>query len=154
MDFTGARLADVLVENLRAAQVRAHEGRWQTVTFAGGRIGSLDLRRAELAGVVFRRLRMDYVSLPSARLTDVIFEDCEIGALDLPGAQLVRVQFLGCTAEEVDTCGLRATDLDLRGLEALSFTDPRGLSGATLAPRQADTHAAAFARALGIRLQH
>lgn len=67
-------------------------------------------------------------------------------------ATLTRVRFVDCRADEVDTRGLRATDLDLRGLEALAYTDPRGLSGATLAARQADVHAAGFAHALGIRV--
>lgn len=55
-------------------------------------------------------------------------------------------------ADEVDTRGLRATDLDLRGLEALAYTDPRGLAGATLEARQAEVHAVALAHALGIRV--
>ncbi|MBN9214581.1 MAG: hypothetical protein ABS62_06420 [Microbacterium sp. SCN 70-200] len=91
--------------------------------------------------------------IPSARLNDVLFDDCEIGTLDLPEAQLSRVQFLHSRADEVDTRGLHAADLDLRGLEALSFTDPRGLAGGTLSPHQAQFHSAAFARTLGIHVE-
>lgn len=152
VDLTGTRLSDVLVENLRAAAIHAPDSRWQTVTFTGGRIGSLGLRRGELSSVAFRGLRIDYLSLPSARLTDVLFEDCQIGALDAPEAQLTRVGFVDCRADEVDSRGLRCADVDLRGLETLAYSDPRGLGGATMTPPQAERHAVAFAHALGIRI--
>ena len=77
---------------------------------------------------------------------------CEIGTLDVPEARLTRVRFDDARADEVDTRGLRSTDVDLTGLEALSFTDPRGLAGAWLSPRQSELHAASFAHALGIRI--
>ena len=40
----------------------------------------------------------------------------------------------------------------LRGLEALSYTEPAALRGATMSEAQLLTHAASFARALGIRV--
>lgn len=49
--------------------------------------------------------------------------------------------------------GLRLKDLDLRGLDVLSFTDVRGLAGATILERQAELHAVAFAQSLGIITQ-
>jgi hypothetical protein len=41
--------------------------------------------------------------------------------------------------------------VDLRGLEALAFTDVRALTGAWLQPRQAELHAPR-SRRLGIRI--
>lgn len=102
--------------------------------------------------MTLRGLRIDYLSLPSAEITDVLFADCVIGTLDLPDARLTRVRFERCRADEVDTRGLRSVDLDLRGLDALSFTDPRGLADAWLTAAQAEAHADALAHALGIRL--
>jgi uncharacterized protein YjbI with pentapeptide repeats len=151
-DLTGATLADVAVTDLRAVEVGARDGSWRGVEIVGGRIGSLDALRGGWDAVTLRGLRIDYLSLPSAEVTDVLFVDCEIGTLDVPDARLTRVRFERCRADEVDTRGLRAADLDLRGLETLSFTDAKALTGAWLAPRQAELHAVAFAAALGIRV--
>lgn len=153
LDLGGATLADVRVADVRATELRARDGRWRNVLVAGGRVGTLDLSRADLDGVELRGLRIDYLSLAVASVVDVRLVDCVIGVVDLPEARVERVAFDGCRADEVDTRGLRATDLDLRGLEALSFTDPAGLRGATMTELQAEQHAAAFAVALGIRLR-
>lgn len=152
LDLTGATLSDVAVSDLRAVELTARDGTWRGVEMVGGRIGTLDGLRASWDGVTLRGLRMDYLSLPSAELTDVVIADCEIGTLDLPEARLTRVRFDATRIDEVDTRGLRATDLDLRGLEALSFTDPKALAGAWLDARQAEQHAVVLARALGIRI--
>ncbi|HYP73946.1 MAG TPA: hypothetical protein VEP72_07615 [Microbacterium sp.] len=152
LDLAGASLSDVAIDQLKAVELIARDGSWRGVEIVGGRISTFDGLRAEWDSVVLRGIRIDYLSLPSAVLGDVLIAECEIGTLDVPDARLTRVRFENSRADEVDTRGLRAVDLDLRGLEALSFTDPRGLSGATLAPRQAELHAPAFAAALGIRL--
>jgi uncharacterized protein YjbI with pentapeptide repeats len=123
-DATGTTFTDVVVDGLRAA--------WDGVTLRGIRVG--------------------YLSLPSAELADVRFVDCEIGTLDLPDATLTRVTFDSCRVDEVDTRGLTGTDLDLRGLDALAFTDPRALRGSTLSTRQVEQHAAAFAAAHGVHI--
>lgn len=152
LDLTGATLSDVAATDLRAAELVAREGTWRNVEIAGGRIGTLDGLRVRWDSVTLRDLRIDYLSLPSAELTDVLIVGCDIGTLDVPEARLTRVRFEGSHVDEVDTRGLRSTDLDLRGLEALSFTDARSLSGTWLSERQTELHAAAFAAALGIRV--
>ncbi|MFT3875827.1 MAG: hypothetical protein QM708_05315 [Propioniciclava sp.] len=152
IDLCGATLTDVRLSGVRATTLAARDGRWRNVLFTGGRIGTLDLLRAELDGVELRGLRIDYVSLASASVDDVRFVDCVIGAIDLPDARAERVAFEDCRADEVDTRGLRATEVDLRGLDALSFADPAGLRGATMTELQAAQHAASFAAALGVRL--
>ena len=63
-----------------------------------------------------------------------VVADCVIGALDLPQATLTRVRFEDSRADEVDTRGLRAEHLDLRGLEAVSYTDPPACAGDALLP--------------------
>lgn len=152
LDLTGATLADTRWTEPRIGALLARDGRWRNVEISGGRIGTADFLRAELDGVVLRDLRIDYLGLPAARIGHVRFVGCRFGTLDLPEAQMHRVVFEDCRADEVDTRGLRAAHLDLRGLEALSFTDPASLRAATLSPRQAETHGPAFATALGIRL--
>ena len=149
-DLTLARLSDVDVTGLRAAEVVATRGTWRTVRVVGGRVGALELGRAELTSVELRGMRIDYLTLAGATASDVRVVDCVIGTLDLPGATLSRVRFEDCRADEVDTRDLRAEHLDLRGLEAVAYTAPAGLRGATLAPRQVELLASDLATALGI----
>lgn len=150
LDLTGATLVDVAVDGIGAVECLARESRWRNVVVDGGRVGTLDALRAEWGGVTLRGLRIDYLGLASAELSDVLIADCVIGTLDLPEATLSRVRFEGSRADEVDTRGMRAKDLDLRGLDVASFTDVRALAGATIEAAQAEFHAAALARALGI----
>jgi len=152
MDLTGATLTDVVVADLRATELVARTGRWRTVRMTGGRVGTLDLSSAELEVVELRGLRIDYLSLAQAKARDVLVADCQITTIDLPGATLTRVRFDDCRADEVDTRGLRAAHLDLRGLDALGFTDPGALRSATMTALQVEQHAAAFAAALGIHV--
>lgn len=152
-DLTGSTLVDVAIDDLGAIEVAARDSRWRNVVVSGGRVGTLDGTRGEWEGVTLRGLRIDYLSLSSAEVSDVLIVDCTIGSLDMPEASLTRVCFENSRADELDTRGLRVKDLDLRGLEVLSFTDVRGLAGATLLERQAELHAVAFAEALGIGTQ-
>lgn len=150
LDLTGATLVDVEIEDLRATTVVARSGRWRSVRIVGGRIGTLDLSGAEVETVELRGVRIDYLTLAQARVSDLLLIDCVLGTVDVPHARLERAGFEKCRADEVDTRELRARDLDLRGLEALSFTDPTGLRGATLSSRQAEALSTSFASALGI----
>tara|TARA_B100000378_G_C18057334_1_gene414793 strand:- start:6880 stop:7539 length:660 start_codon:yes stop_codon:yes gene_type:complete len=150
LDLTGSTLVDVAIDDLAAIEVAARDGRWRNVVVSGGRVGTLDAVRADWDGVTLRGLRIDFLSLPSAEISDVLIVDCTIGTLDVPEASLTRVRFENSRADELDTRGLRAKDLDLRGLDVVAFTDVRGLAGATIHERQAELHAVAFAQALGI----
>ncbi|MET0736214.1 MAG: pentapeptide repeat-containing protein [Microbacterium sp.] len=151
--LTGAVLVDVELDALRATTVSARGARLKRVRFAGGRIGTLDLADAELDEVELRGVRIDYLSLAAARVDDVLFADCVITTLDLPQARCDRVAFEGTSIDEVDTRGMHAEDVDLRGLEAVSYTDAASLRGATLSPRQIEQLAPAFAATLGIKIR-
>lgn len=150
LDLTGATLVDVEIQDLRATTLAAVSGTWRSVRITGGRIGTLDLSRAQLDAVEIRGARIDYLSLGQATAADILISDCVLGTLDAPAARLDRVRFEACRADDVDTRELRATDLDLRGLEALGYTDLRALRGATLAPHQVAALAESFAAALGV----
>lgn len=153
LDLTGATLADVAISSLRVTELLARDGRWRNIAVDGGRIGTLDLSGAELDSVELRGVRIDYLSLRGATVRDVLIADCVIGTLDLPLATLSRVRFEDSRADEVDSDGLRAEHVDLRGLEALSYGRPDSLRGVTLSHRQVELAAADFARALGIDVQ-
>jgi len=153
LDLTGATLVDVAVEELRATTVAGVSSTWRSVVIRGGRIGTLDLSRAQVDAVEVRGARIDYLSLGQAVVADLLIADCVLGALDLPGATLERVRFEACRADDVDTREMRATDLDLRGLEALAYTDLRTLRGATLTPHQVAGLAEPFAAALGVDIR-
>jgi hypothetical protein len=63
------------------------------------------------------------------------------------------VRFDDTRTDELDVRGLRAEDVDLRGLEMLSLTDAAALRGTTLSAGQVERLAPALASALGIRVQ-
>lgn len=149
-DLTLARLADVEFDAPRATELVASRGSWRNVRITGGRIGALDLGRADLHSVELRGVRIDYLALGEADVSDLLVADCTIGTLDLPAATLVRVRFEGCRADEVDTRDLRASHVDLRGLDAVTYTSPAGLRGTTLGLRQVELLAGDFAAAFGV----
>ncbi|WP_405372779.1 MULTISPECIES: hypothetical protein [unclassified Microbacterium] len=150
LDLTGAVLSDVLVDQPALAEWRAGQGTWRTVVVRGGRIGTLDASRGRWDGVILDGVRIDYLSWAAADVHDAQITGCRIGTLDAPGGRLDRVRFTDSSVDEFDTRELQAQNLDLRGLDALAFTDVRALRGATLGAAQVAAHAASFAVALGI----
>ncbi|WP_404433112.1 pentapeptide repeat-containing protein [Microbacterium lacus] len=150
LDLTGAVLTDVGITALRATEVKARNSRWRDILVSGGRIGTLDLTGADLTGVELRGIRIDYLALGSAKVSDLLMAECTIGSLDVPLATLSRVRFESTRVDEVDSRGVRAEHVDLRGLEALAFTDLSSLRGVTLSARQVELLATSFAAALGI----
>lgn len=152
LDLTGATVVDVDVRDLRATALTARSARLRRVRITGGRIGTLDLADADVDELELRGVRIAYLSLAASRVSDLLVADCTIGALDLPQASVSRVSFVDSRADDVDTRGVQAKDLDLRGLEALSFLDPASLRGAVLSARQVQELAPALAAALGIRI--
>ncbi|GAA1990251.1 pentapeptide repeat-containing protein [Microbacterium pumilum] len=153
LDLTGATLVDVDISGLRATAVVGRDARLRRVRISGGRIGTLDLAAADVDEVELRGIRIDYLSLAAARVQDLLISGCTIGTLDIPRARLVRVAFHDSKSDEVDTRGLQAEHVDLRGLDALSYLDLAALRGTTLSPSQVETLAPAFASALGIRVE-
>lgn len=146
----GATLVDVEITDIRAVSLVARDATIRRLRIAGGRIGTLDLADAGVAELELRDVRVDYLSFAGAKLEDVLIVDSTIRAIDLPQARLTRVAFEGCRADEVDPRGMRAADLDLRGLDALSYLDVLALRGATLTEDQVRMLAPAFAAAAGI----
>lgn len=146
----GTTLVDVDIDDIRAVEVIARDASLRRVRIHGGRIATLDLADARVAELELRGLRIDYLRLAAAELEDVLIADCTIGTIDLPRARATRVAFDGSRADEVDPREMRATDLDLRGLDAVSYLDPLALRGATLTEEQVRVLAPAFAVAAGI----
>lgn len=75
---------------------------------------------------------------------------CAVRTIDIPQSELTRVRFQATRSDEVDPRGLRATDLDLRGLDALSYLDVQSLRGATLSSLQVQQLAPVMAAGIGI----
>lgn len=152
VDLRGATLFDVALTDIRIADLQARALTGRRIRIAGGRIGTLDLTDARLTEIELRDVRIDYLTLAGARVDHLQITDCTITTLDMPQAVLSRVAFDNTRADEVDPRGMRATDLDLRGLDALSYLDVTALRGATLDSRQAQLLAPALAAASGIRV--
>ncbi|MFJ3959171.1 pentapeptide repeat-containing protein [Arthrobacter sp. NPDC090010] len=150
LDLSGATLADVDIEDLRATELVLRNAGVRRVRLVGGRIGTLDLSGADVDSLELRDVRIDYLGLSGSKAQDVKVIDCQLRTVDVPLATLKRVAFQGCRAEEVDSRDLSATDVDLRGLDAQTFTAVNGLRGATLAESQVRELAVQMALQSGI----
>ncbi|MGB4136526.1 MAG: pentapeptide repeat-containing protein [Microbacterium sp.] len=153
IDLTGAMLIDVRFTDLRTPVLTMRDASVRRLSIDGGRIGALDLSSARIAELEIRGARIDYLSLGAARGEDILVVGSTLRALDLPHATLSRLRFDDCQADEVDSRGLSAKDVDLRGLHAVAYLDVLSLRGTTLSPHQVEQLAPAFAAAAGIDVQ-
>ncbi|MFB7842104.1 pentapeptide repeat-containing protein [Microbacterium sp. NPDC056052] len=153
VDLAGATLLDVEIVDARTPVLSLKNATIRRLRIAGGRIGTLDLSGAHVAELIVEHARIDYLSLAAARVQDSLLADCTLATVDVPAATVTRVRFERSSADEVDTRGLKADALDLRGLDALAFLDVTSLRGVTLSPRQVELLAPVFARAAGIDVQ-
>lgn len=152
LDMTGATILDVDIQGIRAASVSMRNAGIRRLRITGGRIGTLDLSGTRIDELELREVRIDYLTLGAAKGTDILVVDSTIKALDMPQAELRRVSFEHSRSEEVDTRGMRATDVDLRGLDTASFMDTNSLRGITLTAFQIQQLAPVIAAGLGIRI--
>jgi len=153
IDLTGATLLDVDATDLRVASVALRNAGIRRLRITGGRIGTLDLSGTRIDEFELRDARVDYLSLGGAKGTDILITGCTIRTLDLPQAELTRVRFDDCRSDEVDPRGLQAKDVDLRGLDAVAFTDATSLRGTTLTTFQVQQLAPVIAAGLGIQIR-
>ena len=109
--------------------------------------------QASVAELELREVRIDYLNLGAAKVTDLEVIGCTIRTIDLPQAELTRVRFADTSSDEIDTRGMRAKDLDLRGLDALSYLDANSLRGATLTSFQVQQLAPVIAAGIGIQVK-
>jgi len=152
VDLTGATLIDVAVAGARIASLRMRDANVRRVRIDGGRLGTLDLSGARIDELELRGVRIDYLNLGGAKGTDVEIAECGIRTLDMPQAELTRVRFSETRSDEVDPRGLRATHVDLRGLDAGAFLDAHSLRGTTLSSFQVQQLAPVLAASIGIRV--
>lgn len=152
IDLTGATVLDVDITGIRAASVKLRGAGIRRLRVTEGRIGTLDLSTARVSELELRDLHIDYLNVGAARIDDVDVIGCRIRTLDMPQAELTRVRFTDSASEEVDPRGMRATDVDLRGLDALAFLDANSLRGTTLTSFQVQQLAPVFAAGLGIHV--
>lgn len=150
LDLTGTTLLDVTLSDLRAPVVSLRAATIRRLRIDGGRIGTLDLSEARVHELEIHGARIDYLTLGGAKAEDVLVVDAQLRTLDVPQAVLSRVRFDDSRVDEVDTRGLTAKDVDLRGLDALAFLDVSSLKGTTLGTRQVEMLATVFAKAAGI----
>ena len=153
VDLTGATVLDVEMSAVRIASLRLRDAGVRRLRITGGRIGTLDLSEAHVSELELRDVRVDYLNLGAATVTDAEIADCTIRTIDMPQAELTRVRFTGTTSDEVDPRGMRAKDVDLRGLDALAFLDANSLRGATLTSFQVQQLAPVIAASLGIQIK-
>ncbi|MDP3949637.1 pentapeptide repeat-containing protein [Microbacterium sp.] len=153
VDLTGATVLDVAAKDLRIASMSLRNAGIRRLRITGGRIGTLDLSGSRLDELEIRDVRIDYLTFGGAKGSDILIADSTIRTLDLPQAEITRMAFVACRSDEVDPRGLRAKDVDLRGLDAEMFTDANGLRGTTLTTFQIQKLAPAIAAGLGIQIK-
>lgn len=153
VDLTGGTILDVELTDARIASLRLRGAGVRRLRIVGGRIGTLDLSTARISELELTGVRIDYLNLAAARAADIEVSDCRIRTLDIPQAELTRVRFARTTCDEVDPRGMRATDVDLRGLDAVSFLDANSLRGTTLSEFQVQQLAPVIAAGLGIQIK-
>ncbi len=150
VSIIGGTLLDVSADGVRIASLNLRDAGIRRLRITGGRIGTLDLSGARVDELELRDLRIDYLNLGGAKASDIVVIDSTIRTLDMPQAELSRVRFDNCRSDEVDPRGLRARDVDLRGLDAQAFIDTNGLRGTTLSIFQVQQLAATLAAGVGI----
>lgn len=152
VDMRWSTMFDVELADIRVAALQARALNGRRIRIVGGRIGTLDLTDARLSEIELRDVRIDYLNLGAARVDHLQVTGCSITTLDVPQAVLSRVAFENTRSDEVDPRDMHATDVDLRGLDALSYIDVTSLRGATLDGHQVQMLAPALAAAAGIRV--
>lgn len=153
VDLTGATLIDVDMPDVRIASLRMRDAGIRRVRISGGRIGTLDLSSARIDEVELRDVRIDYLNLGASKAADVEITACSIRTIDMPQAELTRVRFVDTRSDEVDSRGMRATHVDLRGLDASAFLDTNSLRGTTLTSFQVQQLAPVLAAGIGIQVR-
>ncbi|MFK3678874.1 pentapeptide repeat-containing protein [Microbacterium sp. NPDC090218] len=153
VDLTGATVIDVDMSGVRIASLRMRDAGVRRLRISGGRIGTFDLSEARISELELRDVRIDYLNLGAAKVTDLEISGCTIRTIDMPQAELTRVRFTATSSDEVDPRGMRAKDLDLRGLDALAYLDANSLRGATLTSFQVQQLAPMIAAGLGIQIK-
>lgn len=153
VDLTGATVIDIDMSGARIASLRLRDAGVRRMRISGGRIGTLDLSEARISELDLRDVRIDYLNLGASKVTDLEVSECTIRTIDMPRAELTRVRFTSTSTEEVDSRGMRAKDLDLRGLDAVAFLDANSLRGATLTSFQVQQLAPVIAAGIGIQIK-
>ncbi|MCE0507573.1 pentapeptide repeat-containing protein [Microbacterium aurugineum] len=153
VDLTGATVIDVDMSGARIASLRLRDAGVRRMRISGGRIGTLDLSEARISELDLRDVRIDYLNLGASKVTDLEVSECTIRTIDMPQAELTRVRFTSTSTDEVDSRGMRAKDLDLRGLDAVAFLDANSLRGATLTSFQVQQLAPVIAAGIGIQIK-
>lgn len=153
VDLQGSTVIDVEISGARIASLRLRDASIRRLRIVGGRIGTLDLSGTRIDELLIDDVRIDYLNLGGARAVDLEISNCGIRTLDMPQADLTRVRFSESRSDEVDPRGLRAKDVDLRGLDTLAFLDANSLRGTTLSGFQVQQLAPLFAAGLGIQVK-
>lgn len=132
-----ARLLDVELAHVDAANARWLEASWRRVAVRAGRWTGFDGSDGRYEDVRFSDCRMDYALLQRARFRRVRFERCDLTSAELAGADLRGVALRDCTLTHANVAGARLVGCDLRGsrLDGL-VAGPGDLRGAIVSVGQ------------------
>lgn len=152
LDLRGARLREVLLEQVSAPVVRAARSDWRDVRVTG-RLGSVEAYEAPWRSVHLVGCKIDYLNLRGADVADVSFTDCVVDELDLLDATARRVAFSGTRVGRLDVQRSRLHDVDLRGATLSAVDGVIELRGTTVSEAQLLLLAPLLAEGLGLSVE-
>ena len=147
-----ARIAECLLDELRATSVDAADSIWRDTLVTVRRVGALLAIGASWSSVRVRGGRIDLLDLSGAKLRGVALEGCAVGELDLGTAEARDISFEGCEIELLDVTGARLVAADFTGATIGGVRGVDGLRGATITPAQLVDLAPQMAAHLGLKV--
>ena len=151
--LSGARLLDVILDDVDAANGDWSRAALTRVRLTGCRLTGLDLHESRLRSVVFSRCVLDYANLTGIDAEQVVFDDCSLVGVDLVGARLRALRMSSCQLHDADLTGGRFDGVDLRGTTIGVIKGIAGLRGAVIDSTQLAGLAGQLAAAAGIAVE-
>ena len=150
--LTGTRLRECRLDRCAATSLRTDRADWREVEVTDGRFGALEAYDSELRIVTFAGCRLGYVNLRGSRVTDLTLDGCHVDDLDLGGSEVTRMTMVDCTVSRLLLGGSELRDVDLRGLDMARLDELVGdrFDGITVGPEQLVALAPVLASRLGI----
>jgi uncharacterized protein YjbI with pentapeptide repeats len=131
-----ARLAECLLDDVRAVDLDTADGAWRDTLVTGARFGAVRAAGATWDDVRLRDSRANLLDLRGAHLANVTLEGCVIDELDLGGAEAANLRLEGCDIGRLVTDGAHLSDTDVAGSRIAAVQGIDGLRGVTLGTAQ------------------
>ncbi len=148
-----ATFRDVHFERCDLANLRARESSIRRVAISASRMTGFTWITGTMDDVRFDNCRIDLGYFSGTRFSDVLFTECRLDQVNFGGAELTGVRFENCGLAGAQFSGARLADTRFTGCDLTGISGVTSLRGASMASSDALALAAAFAEALGIKIE-